>query len=49
MRVRRVGIMAVALVLLVVAGAVAFSYRYLLLSKLNVDAGGNEAIRLSEY
>ncbi len=36
--------MAVALVLLMVVGAAAFSYRYLLLSKLNINAGGNEAI-----
>ena len=43
MRVRRVRIMAVALVLLVVVGAVAFSYRYLLLSKLSINTGGNEA------
>ncbi len=41
MKARRV-LSAVALVLLVVMGAVAFSYRYLILSKLNVNFGGNE-------
>ncbi|MGB8647455.1 MAG: hypothetical protein WCF84_19625 [Anaerolineae bacterium] len=41
---RPVAILAVAFVVLLVLLTVAFSYRYLALSKLNVNLGGNEAV-----
>ncbi len=44
MRARRVGLIAVAVMLLLTAGAAAFRYRDLLLAKLNVTTGGNAAI-----
>jgi DNA-binding beta-propeller fold protein YncE len=43
MRTRWVAI-GVILILLLVVGAVAFSYRFRLLSKLNINTGGNEAV-----
>ncbi len=44
LRARRVELIVVALVLIVAVSAVAFRYRDLLLSKLNVYASGNAAI-----